>query len=140
MDIDMKKKIQLSHFSNLIHLAHADNKIVSEEKSMLLSIGKAMGLSENEITEQIKQPVQKEFLIPEKAAERYNQLYDLLTLVFIDNEVHDKEIVVLKKYACKLGFCDMMVDKIVEKIHEYFKKGYSSNKISHTLPEMIAKI
>ncbi|MBL6964437.1 MAG: TerB family tellurite resistance protein [Bacteroidetes bacterium] len=128
-----------SHFSNLISLAYADGKIVEDELKLLSSIGKILGLSDEEIHARISHPQDYEFVIPESASERYNQLYELITMIMIDGEVHAKEVILLKKYAHKLGFSEMIVDNVADKIREYLKKGFTANTISEELPNLISK-
>jgi len=77
--------------------------------------------------------------MPDSCSERYNQLYELITMILIDGDVHEHEVSLLKKYANKLGFSESLVDKVAQKIREFLLKGYSTNKIADDLPNLISK-
>lgn len=128
-----------SHLSNLISLAYADGKIVQDELRLLSTIGKIMGLPDEEIQDRITHHQEHEFVVPGSPTECYNQLYELITMIMIDGNVHKQEVVLLKKYAHKLGFSELIVDNVTDKIREYLIKGFTTNKISKELPDLISK-
>ena len=128
-----------SHLSNLISLAYADGKFVEKEKVLLYAFGHKMGLSKAEINDSIINFYVDNFVMPDSCSERYNQLYELITMILIDGDVHEHEVSLLKKYANKLGFSESLVDKVAQKIREFLLKGYSTNKIADDLPNLISK-
>ncbi|MEA3496919.1 MAG: hypothetical protein U9R42_12915 [Bacteroidota bacterium] len=129
-----------SHLSNLISLAYADGILKKDEEQLLIDIGKKMGISEEEILKKLANPVKQKFLIPEKETVRYHQLYDFLSMIMIDGDIHPNEIIILKKYAKQLKFKEDIVDPLIDKTKEYLKKGYNSNAIQSNLKDLINKI
>ena len=129
-----------SHLSNLISLAYADGILKEDEEQLLVDIGKKMGISEEEVLKKLNNPVKQKFLIPEKETVRYHQLYDFLSMIMIDGDIHPNEVRILKKYAKKLKFKEDIVDPLIDKTKEYLKKGYKSNAIQSNLKDLINKI
>jgi uncharacterized tellurite resistance protein B-like protein len=129
-----------SHLSNLINLALADGKIVEEERSLFLKIGKRMGFSEEDITKELDAEMQAEFVFPENKTERYKQLYDMLSMIMVDGNIHENEVLLIKKIARKLDFEDEIVAPLIAKIEEYLEKGYNNNQLSSNLNDLINKI
>ena len=132
----MNKEIK-SHLSNLISVALADGKLVESERKLLIQIGKRLGLNEEEVMEYINHHQEIEFVIPTKSTDCYTQLYELISMVIVDEEMHEKEEALLKKYARKLNFSEDVVDKITEKIREFLHKGYNANKINLNLDQFL---
>ena len=126
-----------SHLSNLISVALADGKLVESEKKLLIQIAKRLGISDEQVMEYIAHPEDIEFVIPQKSTDCYTQLYELISMVIVDDEMHEKEEELLKKYARKLNFSEDVVDKITDKIREFLHKGYNVNKIN--LNQLITK-
>jgi len=131
---------QLSHLSNLIALAHADNVLDENEIKLIKQIGLKMGFSDLEISSMINQKEEKEFVFPEKETERYHQLYELVSMIMIDGFIHNKEVELLKKYARKLKFEDHIIDPLIEKIKEFLNLGYEKNRIQTNISDLINKI
>ena len=105
----------LAHFGSLASLAAVDGEIGNSEMAVLKQFAHKLQISD----EQFKEVMKKENKYPidhqvsyEKRLERF---FDLMKIVFADNQIDDNEMVLLKRYALGLGFPDDKADKLIEK-------------------------
>jgi len=105
----------LAHFGSLASLADVDGHIAESEMSVLKQFAHKLQISD----EQFKEVMKKENKYPidhqvsyEKRLERF---FDLMKIIFADNELSDNEMVLLKRYAIGLGFPNKEADKLIEK-------------------------
>ncbi len=105
----------LAHFGSLASLAAVDGEIGSAEMAVLKQFAHKLQIGEA----QFKEVMKKENKYPidhqvsyEKRLERF---FDLMKIIFADNQVDDNEMVLLKRYALGLGFPDEQADKLIEK-------------------------
>ena len=73
-----ERKIDRSHFRNLVMIAKADGEISPDERKMLDRIGAHIGLSPDQILGIIKNPKQFSSNTPYNHEERFEQMVDLL--------------------------------------------------------------
>ena len=106
---------KLAHFGSLASLAAVDGNIGDAEMTVLKQFAHKLQITD----EQFKEVMKKENKYPidhqvsyEKRLERF---FDLMKVIFADNEVSDSEMVLLKRYAIGLGFPDEKADKLIEK-------------------------
>lgn len=105
----------LAHFGSLASLAAVDGQIGEPEMSVLKQFAHKLEITD----EQFKEVMKKENKYPidhevsyEKRLERF---FDLLKMIFADNEISDNEMAMLKRYAIGLGFPKDEADKLIEK-------------------------
>jgi len=105
----------LAHFGSLASLASVDGNIGDSEMAVLKQFAHKLQITD----EQFKEVMKKENKYPidhqvsyERRLERF---FDLMKIIFADNEVSDNEMVLLKRYAIGLGFPNNEADKLIEK-------------------------
>ena len=105
----------LAHFGSLASLASVDGQIAEPEMSVLKQFAHKLQITD----EQFKEVMKSENKYPinhqvsyEKRLERF---YDLMKIIFADDELSDNEMVLLKRYAIGLGFPNDKADKLIEK-------------------------
>jgi hypothetical protein len=61
---------------------------------------------------------------------RLERLYDLFSIIFVDQPIDDNELVLLKKYAIGLGYPNDQANKIIKKSVAIFsgKIGFEDYK------------
>jgi len=111
-----------AHLRMLIRLGLSDQDFSSIERSLIMSIGKAHRLKEEEIQEivdeELNQKSEKNIEFHALSfEEKFEYLYDIIQLMKIDNEVYLSEIKFCEQMAEKLGFNKKVVKKISSRIY-----------------------
>lgn len=117
-----------SQLSMLIGLANIDNDFADDEKDMILMVGKANGVSEEEIGELLESPVPLPELGTMSDDEKFEYLFNVVQLMKIDKEVFLSEVKYCEEVAVKLGFKKAVVAELSSKI--YSNPAITSNKES----------
>lgn len=104
-----------THFSSLVYLAAIDGEIKPEVEAVLKRLAIKLGIDDEEYKKAVETPNAFPINSSHKYDRRLERLYDILTVIFADNAMSDKEAVLLKKYAVALGFNSEESDKVIEK-------------------------
>ncbi|MCR9067165.1 MAG: TerB family tellurite resistance protein, partial [Cytophagales bacterium] len=88
----------------LATLANADGEISKREIMLMEKIGRAHGMSLDEIHAAIASPEKVKDFSDLSVDEKFELLYDIVQLMKIDNKVFNEEILYCQKIATKLGF------------------------------------
>lgn len=110
------KKKRKSHFKNLLAVAMADGKLDNIEFDYIMTLANKCYMSQDEVQRVIDHPEQITFYPPKTNSERFDQIYDLVTVMLVDGKVVERERSLCKVFAMKLGFKVAIVDKLVEDI------------------------
>lgn len=106
----------LSHFSSLVNLACIDGKISPKEEVMLKRLARKLNISEENYKKALEKPNAFPINPPNTNMERLERLYDIIRMIFVDNnEMTPKEEDLLKKYAIALGFSDTDSREVIER-------------------------
>lgn len=118
--------------SVLISLAKTDGTIDDKEMALISRIGRAHGLSEEEIEQYIRDsdPTDIDFDSLNKE-ERFETLYDLVHLMKVDGRVFDEEIFFCMSMARKLGYPMEAVMDLYGLVHANVKLTSEIQKIKH---------
>jgi len=117
------KGVTKSHMKNLIEMAAADGNFMDVEYDLLKSIAKDHGISESHLNEIRKNPGNIKFEVPKDNDEKFRQLYDLVNMMSIDNEVHPKEAELCSLFAINFGYPRNQVKELLEIIRANIKNG-----------------
>ncbi len=112
-----------SHMKNLIEMAAADGNFMDIEYELLKSIAKDHGISESRLKEIRENPEQVKFEVPKDKNEKFRQLYDLVQMMSIDNDVHPKEMEVCSLFAAHFGYPGQHIKELIEIIRANIKNG-----------------
>ncbi len=127
-----ERKIDRSHFRNLVMIAKADGPMGIEEKNLLNKIGAHIGLSPEQIERIIKNPKQFSSNTPYNREERFEQIINLVQMAQIDGNISDKEMKVLEHVAVGIGFKSL--DEVdVESIIALIGRGEGTDGIMDEL-------
>ena len=103
--------------SALIELAKIDGDFAGEEKLHILMLGKANGLSEEEIRDLVDNPVPIPDLSTLSSEEKFDYLYQIVQLMKIDNQVYLSEIKYCEELAEKLGFKPKVIAALSSRVY-----------------------
>jgi uncharacterized tellurite resistance protein B-like protein len=122
-----------SNLKNLVALAKLDGKITTDELAFLLSVGKKVGVSENEIQKMIERTSKVEVYKPETVELTLDYIYDLVLMATADGVVDENEISLTIKIAEKLGLNPVTSGVIVRQIFMLVENKKSKEIIFETL-------
>ncbi|MDX2191055.1 MAG: hypothetical protein SFY32_14435 [Bacteroidota bacterium] len=122
---DSKVRKGKAHLKNLIQMAMADGKLEDTEYQFLVNVGSKYGIDVKGF-EKIKDEVsaQKTYKV-EKKISKFDQLYDLVKMMMIDNHIDNRELLMCKNFAKKIGFAVNVVDDLIESIKSNIMLGNS---------------
>ena len=119
-----------SHMKNLIEMAAADGHFHDNEKELLKGIAKRNGISENQLEEIRKNPGGVTFEVPKEERDKFQQLYDLVHMMSIDNQVHAEEQNLCNLFAIKFGYKREVTKELIESIRLNIKNGIGPDEAS----------
>ena len=118
-----EKKQDKEHFTHLIQIALADGKIENSELEMLYSSGKKLGLTKEEIDILLEDSKKSAYIPPYELAKRFEQLYDIIKLVYADGQVNNNEMRLTTGLAIKLGFTEEEIPFLLALLINGVKNG-----------------
>ncbi|MBU2912539.1 hypothetical protein [Reichenbachiella agariperforans] len=105
------------HLNILIQLAKIDGIVVQEEIDLINEVGKANGLTEEEIMAFYDQEMTLENLSELKDDEKYELIYSVVQLMKIDGKLYNEEIKYCAKMAARLGYDENVLFELMLKIY-----------------------
>lgn len=112
-----------SHMKNLIEMAAVDGHFDELEYDLLKVIAKRNNISESQLKSIQANPAGVKFEIPANEGEKFSQLYDLVHMMTIDNEVHHEETKLCNLFAIKFGYPKDKVNDLIVAIQGNIKHG-----------------
>jgi uncharacterized membrane protein YebE (DUF533 family) len=101
----------------LINLAASDSKVADKEAKVIHMIGKANGLSKEEIEKMLKSPQPIGDLTSLTEDQKFENLYYLIQLMKSDGQVFKSEIHFCEQIAEKLGYKKGVVAELSSRIY-----------------------
>lgn len=101
----------------LINLAASDKSVADRESKLIHLIGKANGISKDDINQMLKNPKpihDSSSLTPD---EKFEHLYFLIQLMKMDGQVFRSEVVFCEQMAEKLGYKKAVVGEISQHVY-----------------------
>jgi len=117
-----------SHMKNLIEMAVVDGKFLEVELDLLRNIAKRNNISESQLMAIKNNPGGVQFEIPTDPHEKFEQLYDLVHMMSIDNDVHGEEMKLCNLFAIKFGYPREKASSLVDSIRMNIKNGQSTTE------------
>jgi hypothetical protein len=108
----------LTQLKLLISLARVDGEVVEKEKSYITNIGKANGLSADQVTPLFA--ANHDFVVPDKISDkqRFDYIFSLVQLMKIDQRLYKDEIRYCARVASKLGFDQQIIFDLMLHVKE----------------------
>ncbi len=126
-----------SHMKNLIEVAAVDGQFLVVELDLLKTIAKRNGISESRLEEIRKNPSSVTFEIPSNSQHRFQQLYDLVHMMSVDQHVHEEEWKLCNLFAIKFGYDRDKVPELIDSIKSNIQNGQSVSETMKRLEWMI---
>ncbi len=126
-----------SHMKNLIEIAAVDGNFEEAEMKLLTKLAAKNGISENQLKEIRKNSSGIEFEVPKDPREKFHQLYDLVHMMSVDNNVHRDEQRLCSLFAIKFGYNRANVDGLLDSVRLNIKNGQSHDETMKRVEGML---
>lgn len=90
--------------SILVHLSKADKVIAEEEYRMIIHVAKGIGVNEDDAAKLINDPNPIPKLKDLPPDEKFEYLFNVVSLMKADGKIHQKEVSFCEKLAVRLGY------------------------------------
>ena len=124
------------HFSAIVRVALADEKVTPEEKAFLNKLAEKLEISAAEYEEILENPLKYPINPPYSYAQRLERLYDLARMVHVDHHLGDKQDVLLRKFGLALGFTPGNVNYIIDKALSLVDKRVDLDTFTYEMQHM----
>lgn len=133
---DQEKK----YIRQLFSIASADGNLDDTEMEYIVSIGKRLDFTEEEIQELKDDLVirQSKPTLPNNKEGKFFMLFSLINLILADDEVHPQEIKITENMVMKLGYDPDTVDTILETIRYNKSNGITPEETYQYLKKHLA--
>lgn len=101
----------------LINLAASDSKVAEKEAKVIQMIGKANGISKDEVDSMLKAPKPIGDLTSFSEDQKFENLYHLIQLMKSDGQVFKSEVHFCENIAEKLGYKKSVVMELSSRIY-----------------------
>ena len=134
-DSGFQKRNQ-DHFAAIVKVAMSDGVITDDEKAFLDRLAKKLDISEHDYAEILEDYHAKPINPPSSYDRRLERLYDLARMVYADNELGDKQTVLLQRLGVGLGFSPANIAYIIDKALKLVDAGVDLNNFSEEIKNM----
>ncbi|MEN8249952.1 MAG: hypothetical protein ABFS32_13545 [Bacteroidota bacterium] len=97
-------KITKSHMKNLFEMAMVDSHFDDSEFQLLKQLAKKHKVSEKELEKIQADPSLVEFEVPKNPDVKFEQFYELVHMMTIDDEIFEAELNLCRIFAKKFGY------------------------------------
>lgn len=130
------QKRNRGHFSSIVKLALADNKLSDGEQKLINRMAVRLNISERTKQKILKDPNRYPLHPPVDLDGRIERLYNLTKMIFADAEAIEKEAALLVKLGVGLGFPTDNADAIAEEAIKLTMSDASLNDFSKKIKEI----
>lgn len=118
-----ERKQDKEHFIHLVQIALADGNLEDVELKMLERMGSKLGLTKPEIDDLLATNNQSSYIPPYELSKRFEQLYDVVKMVFADGKIDDNEMRLVNGLALKSGFAEEDIPVLLSVLVDGIKNG-----------------
>ncbi len=115
-----------SHMKNLLEVAMADGQFDPAEYNLLKKLARKYHITEKELENIRANPINIEFEVPEDDSEKFEQFYELVHMMIIDDDIHRDEENLCVIFGRKYRYRN--VREVIKATAQYIKKGLSPEK------------
>lgn len=112
----------ISHMRNLIEIAAADGSFVSEEQKLLEFAAQRNNISIAQLREIQANVSNVRFEVPRNEETRFSQLYDLVHMMSVDQQIDGEELWLCEVFAIKFGYRKEIVREMIQLIQRNIEK------------------
>ncbi len=113
---------------NLIEMAAVDGNFDDIEYNLLKTIARRNNISESQLKQIKENPQGITFEVPAEKKEKFNQLYDLVHMMTIDEKIHDEELKLCNLFAVKFGYKREYIKELIDSIKSNIQNSRSHDE------------
>lgn len=126
-----------SHMKNLIEMAAVDGNFDLVEYDLLKKIAKRNSISESQLKAIRENPLKISFQLPSDKRQKFDQFYDLVHMMSIDNSVHQEEMKLCNLFAVKFGYSREKANEIIHSIQSNIQNQQTHDETFKRLEWML---
>ncbi|MCH7512686.1 MAG: hypothetical protein IH947_01890 [Bacteroidetes bacterium] len=115
------KATSKSHMKNLLEMAMIDSHFDDYEYQLLKKLAKKHKVSDKELKKIQENPAEVKFELPVDAIEKFEQFYELINMMTIDEKIYEEEVNLCIIFAKKFGYKNQQ--ELVDAITQNIKNG-----------------
>ena len=128
---NIRSSTKLNHFANLVNLAAIDGDIKPMEEKLLKRFSRKFDVSKEDYNRILENPASFPVHAINSKTQRLEFLFDLLRIIYVDNEMDEAEEFLIHKYAVGLGFSEEQSHEIVKKSQKLFEQKFPFDLYQH---------
>jgi hypothetical protein len=128
-----------THLNILVQLAKVDGVVVKEEIDLITKIGKANGMSEENINECFMDNAHIEDLSGLPDDQKYEYIYSIVQLMKIDGRLYQEEIKFCARMSAKLGYAENVLLELMLKIYSDDRLSADKDRLKSTIQRYLIK-
>ena len=114
-----------SHMKNLLEVAMVDGDYDKTEQKLLDALAKKHSISKKQLQEIHDAPEHIDFEVPGDEKHKFEQLYELVHMMVVDNYIYKEEIKLCGIFARKFGYDPNKSDELVNSISQNIQNGHT---------------
>ena len=122
-----------AHFASIASIAMTDEKISEDEQALLQSLATKLSVNKSDMTKIIDNPSQYPIIPSNSVEERLERMHDLFDMIFSDQKMDAKELVLIKKYAIGLGYNSKSANELIQNSIEIYTGKISFNEYKYLI-------
>ena len=122
-----------AHFASIASIAMTDGEISEDEQNLLQTLAIKLGVNKSDVVTILKNPAQYPIVPSNSADERLERMHDLFDMIFSDQQIDAKELVLIKKYAIGLGYDPSSANKLIQDSIEIYTGKISYNEYKYLI-------
>jgi len=128
-----------AHFASIASIAMTDGKISEDEQNLLQTLAIKLGVNKSDMATILKNPAQYPIVPSNSADERLERMHDLFDMIFSDQKIDAKELVLIKKYAIGLGYNSSSATELIQDSIEIYTGKISYNEYKYLIKNRLKK-
>lgn len=128
-----------THLNLLVQLAKIDGVVVQDEIDLIKQIGKANGMSSDDISACFADPTLIEDLDGLNDDEKYEYIYSIVQLMKIDGRLYKEELNFCAKMASKIGYSEGVLLELLLKIYSDPQISADKEELKVTIQKYLRK-
>ena len=128
-----------AHFASIASIAMTDGKISEDEQNLLQTLAIKLGVNKSDVATILKNPAQYHIVPSNSADERLERMHDLFDMIFSDQKIDAKELVLIKKYAIGLGYNSSSAIELIQDSIEIYTGKISYNEYKYLIKNRLKK-
>jgi|TARA_B110000977_G_scaffold49348_1_gene67002 uncharacterized tellurite resistance protein B-like protein len=128
-----------AHFASIASIAMSDGKISDDELLLLKSLAIKLEVEDSDVDKILQDPTKYPIIPSNSVEERLERLHDLFDMIFSDNRIDAKELVLITKYAIGLGYNATIANDLIQNSIDIYTGGISFDEYEYLINNRLKK-